>query len=996
MRLFSIVLAVCLISFFTAGQTAKPKPKTQPGKTKTSAAPSKKSVSAKPKPSATPSKKSASAKTKPSATPSKKTTSAKPKPSATPSKKPISAKPKPIAAKTPDETAAWTKAISIEGREQRIDALIAFKDAYPKSTKRDEALTQVAFLRVDAGNERLAAGETDAAAAIFSAAAKDSPKPVPDQLWNEALSKIAANLYFRGSRDTAIEIEQVLEGKAENNLPQLLSIAGFYITIENGAEAKRLAEKVIAAEPTSVAAYQTLGLANRIDFELFGAASAYTRALELDPKSTDAKRGLAEMKRALGKPDDAVALYREILSADSGNIPVETGLILSLFDAGKRSEAETEMSRSLEANPGNIMLLAGAAYWYAANGDGLKAVEFAQKALDTDPRFIWSHIALARGFLLQNRPADAEKILLAARRYGNFPTLEYELASARLAAGYYREAAEGLSNVFKIKEGVLSTRLGGRVSREAKTFTELVAAERQASILAPMAADNLVDAARLAALLEFKQQLDLAVPNPDSSAAAADAFVSGSDNMRVYRQIFAASQLLEKKTALPKVIELTRSATSGLEAGLDLPNASIAVMASELYANRAAAALKGEYIVVPKVPRQTLSAVMRGRLEEVAGWAHYGLGSADDAIVRLRRAVAVLPVDSAWWRSSTWRLGAAYALAGKETEALDMYIRSYKSAGPDLIRYGIIEALYRRLNGNTDGLADKVGPNPVPSIPVEVIAQKTEASPTPVPEPSPAPTPRAETSSPAGPGPSPTPEQKIEATPTPEPSPTAEAPKATPAPQPGQVPENPPAQPVAEPTPSPTPAVTEPAPQPTPTPEASGQTLPTTQPQTESKTRELFPPVIITIPSPEKISPTIQEPKPDPSPTVAPSPTQTPLPEKPAESVVAEDVRPRVVAEPTPSPEIKPCKITVSEETMNLKHSGGKLAVIVGLDDDGDVDAVQATSSSPQDVTVTREPIAGLTTRALFVLLSVSDRIGVYQVTFELPCGKRTVVTNVR
>src|SRR5204863_5817692 len=121
------------------------------------------------------------------------------------------------------------------------------------------------------------------------------------------------------------------------------------------------------------------------------------------------------------------------------------------------------MAKSLEANPGNVILLAGAAYWYAAHNDGDKAVEYAQKAIAADPRFIWSHIALARGLLAQNKPVEAEKMLLAARRYGNFPTLEYEIASARLGAGLYREAAEELARSFSLKDGMIQARLGGRV-----------------------------------------------------------------------------------------------------------------------------------------------------------------------------------------------------------------------------------------------------------------------------------------------------------------------------------------------------------------------------------------------------------------------------------------------------------------------------------------------------------------------------------------------------
>lgn len=1002
MRFLALLTVLCAVSFLNFAQTVKPKPKTQ---------------TVKPKATATPKKKSTVAKTKPKTTaiPAKKNTAAKPKPSAGPSKPSTKAKPKPsvTVAKKPDEKAAWEKAIVTDPRDARIAALQKFNETFPKSTRRNEALTIVAFLRTDAGNEKLAAGDADGAAADFTKAVTDVPKPMPDALWSEALSKIAANLYFRGARKRAIEIEKILEAKADTNVRQLLDIANFYMMIENGGEAKRLSLKAIELDPNSSVAHRTLGLANRIDFELFGSASAYERALELDPTSFDAKRGLAEMKRALGKADESVKLYREILAVDAGNLPAQTGLILALFDADKRVEAETELKKALEENPGNVILLAGAAYWYAAHNEGARAVELAQKAIESDPRFIWSHIALARGLLLQNKSADAEKALIGARRYGNFPTLEYELASARMAAGYYREAAEGLSRVFKITDGRVSTDLGGRVTRDAKNFIELLDDERRASIFAPTAAHSVDGTTRLAALLEFKQQLESAERKDESLATAIDQFVNGADAMKVYRQIFAASQLLEKKTALAKVLELTKAATSGVDDGLASPNATIAVLATELYERRSIAATKGEYVIVPDLPRSTLSAVLRGRVEEIAGWAQYNLGAVDEAIVRLRRAIGVLPAESAWWRSSTWRLGAAYALAGRDAEALDMYIKSYKSEGPNAIRYGVIEALYRKVNGSSDGLAEKIGPNPAPSIAPEALAQKVEPIPTTSPTPEikvepsstpeeikPTPTPTAEVApKPDVTNPTPTPEvaptpEVTNPTPTPEPSPTPDESKPTTVPSPVPTP-------TLEPTPESTPEPqTSPSPSPSPSPDMSPTPQPTPETKSAATTKELFPPVIITIPSPGASKPTADLPRPEPSPAsppaAEPTPDATPTP-TPESKTIAENERPRVV-EPKPDStgEIVPCKITVSEATIILKNTGGKLAVIVGLDDDADVDTVQASSSSPKDVSVRREPIAGLTTRALFVLQSLSDRVGIYQVTFELPCGRRAITVNVR
>ncbi|MBK7391780.1 MAG: hypothetical protein IPI64_00585 [Chloracidobacterium sp.] len=809
---------------------------------------------------------------------------AKPKPT------PLKPKPKPTVTPTkkPDEKTAFDKAVAIESAAERIKALQKFNETYPKSARRGEALELIATARGELGNEKIDSKDLDAAAAFFKAAVTDAPKPIGDKLWADTLSKVGANLYFRGKRSEAIEIVKILEDKADANAAQMLEIAAFYMSIENGSEAKRIAAKVIAFAPNSAAAYQTLGLANRIDFQLEDAAVAYAKALELEPDSLTARRGLAEMDRAAGKADEAVTLYREILAKEADNVPAQTGLILALFDAGKRADAETELAKSLEVNPGNVILLASAAYWYAANKEGEKAVDLAAKAIAADPRFIWSHLALARGLLIQRRPADAEKAMLGARQYGNFPTVEYEMASARLAAGYYREAADVLVRNFSIKDGLLQTKLGGRITREAKNFSELIGYERRASIFAPTAADDPENAARLTTLLELKQTLDAAQPNPEAAAKLADEFVRGEDKMRVHRQIFAASQLLEKKIALGKVLELTKAAAGGVDAGLDVPNASVAVMGSELYDARGLAASKGEYIQVPEVPRATLSSILRGQIEEISGWAAFQMENPADAVLRLKRAVGVLPVDSAWWRSSMWRLGAALSLAGKDAEALDAYVKVYKSGGPDVIRYTFIEALYKRVNGNTAGLEEKIGPNPAAPVVVETPTPKTEPSASPTPE----------TTS--------TPEVKAEPTPAPEET-----------------------KPVVVPTPSPTPEET---------PKPS-----------EEKPKELFPPVIITIPTSAETA-----------------------------------------------GDIKRCTITVSEEIVTLASRGGDLAVIIGVEGGSDLDGIKATSTSPDDVTVRREVIAAVKSRAIFVLRSISAKAGTYQVSFELPCGKKDIIVNVK
>ena len=790
-------------------------------------------------------------------------------------------------------------------------------------------------LRADVGNQRILAGDLENAAKIFKAAAAEAPKPVSEKLFTETLAKFPANLFFRGSQEAALDIAKTTEERVDADPAQLIVIANFYLSVENGAEAKRVADNVIKIAPTSAAAYQTLALANRLEFKLEDSAAAFAKAIELDPESISARRGLAEMKRSLGKADEAAAIYREILTREPANAPAKTGLILSLFDSGKRAEAETELKASLDANAANVILLAGAAYWYAANGIGDKAVEYGQKAIDTEPRYIWSHIAAARGLLLQDKPLEAEKLLLSARKYGNFPTLEYEIATMRSSAGLYREAAESLSKMFIMKDGQVATDLGLRVPVQADSFIKLIEDERRASIYAPVAADNEENAARLRSLFEFTNSV--AAGDAESAAKFADSFSGGNDRMRTHRQLFAASQLMAKKLAPAKVLELTKAAVAGVDAAIDVKYATSAVLSDEIYQPRTMSEARGEYIQVTNVPRATLLAIVRGRIEEISGGALLQLDNSAESIVRFKRALGVLPADSAWWRSTMWRLGTAYEAAGSNAEALDSYYKSYKAGTPDPIKYSMIESLYKRVNGNTEGLEIKIGANPLRIAPDQTVAQNT--SPTPTPEATPLPTPE--------PSPKISADVPVKVEPTPETTP-APTPETTPTPETV-------AAIVSSPTPSP-------EPQPTATPEPS--------PTPASKTTELFPPVIITIPSagPANTKPANTE------------PNATPTPAATTNDSVA----------------IKPCVLTASEPAITLQNSGGELAVIIGSETDEDLTSITAVSSSPEDIELRRQEIAAIKGRALFVVRSKSGKIGLYQLSFTMPCGKIGVEVRVR
>ncbi len=950
------------------------------------------------------------------------------------------------------ETEEFDKAKAVADAGERIASLEQFIQTFPESIEIPRARGLIVSARAVLAEEKFASGDPAAATALFILAVNEAPTPVSDELFTQVLLGFPLSLHSRGQRNAAFDVAKLIEEKIGDNASQLLDLAKFFITIQYGTEAIRLAEKSIAIDPAAVAGHQTLSVAYRLNFRIEDAAAELTKASELDTASIPIKLNLAEMKRALGKSDEALGIYREVLLLDNANIAAQTGIVLSLFESGKKTEAETELKAALETTPDNSALLTGAAYWYAAAGDGTKALEFAQKALAADPTNLWAYIASARGYLLEKKPLDAERVLLSARRYGDLPTLDYELASARISAGFYREAAETLKRNFAInKDGLIETYLGNRILADAGSFTDLLSLERRSVLFTREAADNTESAATLKALLDLYAKFE----NKESSEAelvnAVDRFVAGSDSSRLHRQLYAANRLLARKIAPEKVIELMRAAIGGVDPALGVANPSAAVLADELYDSRQYFISRSQLVTVNEIPRQKLSAILRGRIEETAGKAYLEMEDRAQAIVRLKRALTVLPEKSTWWRSALRTLGEAYLGENNEAEALEAFIKAYDLDQPDKEQRIALSVLWVKVKGTTDGLEARIGPDPfteavaiveptptptpevklpqdlpLASTPTPIPSAVPAATPTPEPSPTveATPTPAVETVPTPTPEPSPTveatPTPAVETlpTPTPEPTPTVEA---TPTPEVETVPTPEPSPTVeAMPTPAvetaptptveatPTPAV-ETVPTPTPEPSPTVETKP--NPTVSPTPKPLFEPIIITVgkteTKPSEPKPEAAKPEASPTPTVEPTPESLetksktePDPETVAvktEQVVdlTGETRQRTVSTMPTEPT---CSIILSQESLSIVAGGGSLGVLAGFDDDtNDPATISAVSASPANIDVTVDRSVGFSSRrTFFVIKSISERTGTFAVTFQAPCGKKEIQVKVR
>jgi tetratricopeptide (TPR) repeat protein len=596
---------------------------------------------------------------------------------------------------------------------ERAVKLKEFLDTHPESKARPRAIELLISTHAGLGDQKLKNGDIAGGIEQLMRAIEEADTSISEKLFSGVIAQIPTNLYLRGEHEAAYKAAQSIESKFGNDPKRLLEMAGFYLGIERGSDTIRIAENAVKLAPDLAEAHRMLAVGLHISLRLDEAAAEYKKTLELDPSSKVSRGSLADLYRAAGKNEDALALYNEQLAADPKDKAARAGKVIALFELNRTDEAGSALQSALGDEPRNLPLLSGAAYWLAAHDNNEKALELALKATALEPRYTWAQIALARALAGVKRPLDAERSLRYARQYGKFPTLTYELANVLASMGLYEEAAEVLRESFTIKDDQIQAYLAGRVQVSDASFIELLAPERRAGIYQPAGADTAANAKAMKALLAFNTAITPAegqkIDEPAAVAAAKD-FASGSDSMRAFRQVYAASRLARNGVGITTALDLIAQARTATDEALKVPVVTLAVQADEFRDLRASAISSGNVPDVAPAPAAVLANIYKGRLEDLEGWALFNDEKYSDAVVHLRKATEILPAETPAWRSALWHLGVTLEQSGQKEQALEAYIKSYKGEpAPSAVRRSVIEQLYKRINGSLDGLAERLG-----------------------------------------------------------------------------------------------------------------------------------------------------------------------------------------------------------------------------------------------------------------------------------------------
>jgi len=244
-----------------------------------------------------------------------------------------------------------------------------------------------------------------------------------------------------------------VEGAAQRQKPaaaQSSELASVQTLLEQGrvAEAKASTLEYVQLHPSSVEAYNLLGIicSNARDYQ--GALDAFQHALKLDPGSTKSHNNLGNLYAAAGKTDVAEKEFRKTLALAASNSEANYNLALLLISRGKPSEAIPFLERVRPPTPESRINLVRAYLRSNRTAEGLK---LAQTLSTQDASNVQRHFTL--GILLaeekQYKAAQLELEKADVLKPGTFEIL-YNLGQAYLRAREYGKAELVLNRALKL------------------------------------------------------------------------------------------------------------------------------------------------------------------------------------------------------------------------------------------------------------------------------------------------------------------------------------------------------------------------------------------------------------------------------------------------------------------------------------------------------------------------------------------------------------------
>src|SRR6185436_14915742 len=92
-------------------------------------------------------------------------------------------------------------------------------------------------------------GDRAAGLQQLSLTISEAPANISDKLFAGVVAQIPSNLYLRGEREAAFDAARAIETKFGTDPKRLLVLSSFYLGVEEGEQAARLAAEAVKLAP---------------------------------------------------------------------------------------------------------------------------------------------------------------------------------------------------------------------------------------------------------------------------------------------------------------------------------------------------------------------------------------------------------------------------------------------------------------------------------------------------------------------------------------------------------------------------------------------------------------------------------------------------------------------------------------------------------------------------------------------------------------------------
>lgn len=190
--------------------------------------------------------------------------------------------------------------------------------------------------------------------------------------------------------------------------------------------ARSILREVLRGDPNSVEAHMQLGaaLASASENDNYDDAIAEEKmAIQLDPKSSGARRILGMIYANIGKHDDAIALLQESCKLNPSSFSAHRDLGSAYSAAGKTDDALLMWKKAAEIQPDNVAIHSRLATTLSKQEKYPEAISEATQAVKLNPAKAETHLILANIKLQSGDAAGSVESFKSAIEANGFDSL---------------------------------------------------------------------------------------------------------------------------------------------------------------------------------------------------------------------------------------------------------------------------------------------------------------------------------------------------------------------------------------------------------------------------------------------------------------------------------------------------------------------------------------------------------------------------------------------